>query len=112
MRDAVQLLPERLRLVVVGYFIEERSSQELAAFLGVTESRVSQMRTEALAMLRQGIEAQFNGGESAEPVGIVARRRAEYAEAISGASDWDARISVTTVPAAPAALDLDLFVTA
>jgi RNA polymerase sigma factor for flagellar operon FliA len=111
MRDAVRLLPERLRLVVVGYFIEERTSQELAAFLGVTESRVSQMRTEALAMLRQGIEAQFDGSEPVAPVGVVARRRAEYAEAISGASDWDARISVTTVPAAPAALDLDRFVT-
>ena len=59
MRDAVALLPERHRLVVVGYFLEERSSAELARFLGVTESRVSQMRSEALAMLRDGIEAQY-----------------------------------------------------
>ena len=64
LRDAVALLPERHRMVVVGYFIEEKTSQDLARFLGVTESRVSQMRTEALAMLRQGIEAQYVGEDA------------------------------------------------
>ena len=52
LRDAVHLLPERHRLVIVGYFLEGRTSQELARFLGVTESRVSQLRSEALAMLQ------------------------------------------------------------
>lgn len=94
LRDAVALLPERHRLVVVGYFIEERTSQELARFLGVTESRVSQMRTEALAMLRHGIEAQYEDREEGEePKGIVARRRERYAAAISSASEWGERIS-------------------
>ena len=111
LRDAVSLLPERHRMVVVGYFIEERTSQDLARFLGVTESRVSQMRTEALAMLRQGIEAQYVAEDEREvPEGLVARRRAQYADAISSASGWDDRISVTSSPASPAALDLDLLV--
>lgn len=102
LRDAVSLLPERHRLVVVGYFIEERSSGDLARFLGVTESRVSQMRTEALAMLRQGIEAQYvSSDEREEPDGLVARRRARYAEAISSASGWEDRISAAA-PTAPA----------
>ncbi len=113
LRDAVSLLPERHRLVVVGYFIEERTSQDLARFLGVTESRVSQMRTEALAMLRQGIEAQYaTDDERVEPEGLVARRRARYAEAISSASGWDDRISMTRAQDGPAALDLDLLVDA
>jgi RNA polymerase sigma factor for flagellar operon FliA len=113
LRDAVSLLPERHRLVVVGYFIEERTSQDLARFLGVTESRVSQMRTEALAMLRQGIEAQYvSDDERVEPEGLVARRRARYAEAISSASGWDDRISMTRTQEGPAALDLDLLVDA
>ncbi|CAN5235896.1 FliA/WhiG family RNA polymerase sigma factor [soil metagenome] len=60
LRDAVHLLPERHRLVVAGYFLEGRKSQELAAFLGVTESRISQLRSEALEMLREGITAQFD----------------------------------------------------
>ena len=59
LRDAVSLLPERHRLVVVGYFLEERTSDDLARFLGVTESRISQMRSEALAMLKDGIERQY-----------------------------------------------------
>jgi len=93
LRDAVHLLPERHRIVVVGYFIEERSSTELAAFMGVTESRVSQMRSEALAMLKDGIEAQYSEGESGD-TGLVARRRAQYASSISSASGWGERISV------------------
>jgi len=42
--DAVLALPERLRAVVIGYFYEERPMLDLAAELGVTESRVSQLR--------------------------------------------------------------------
>ena len=47
LRDAVRLLPERHRLVVVGYFLEGQKSQDLAKLLGVTESRISQLRSEA-----------------------------------------------------------------
>ncbi len=87
LRDAIALLPERHRVIVLGYFIEERTSAELAAFLGVTESRVSQMRTEALAMLRMGIEGQYVATEDREqPEGLVARRRERYVDAIGAAS--------------------------
>jgi RNA polymerase sigma factor for flagellar operon FliA len=95
LRDAVNLLPERHRLVIVGYFLEGRTSQDLARFLGVTESRVSQLRSEALLMLREGIEAQYEGQALADPhqsIGRVARRKATYAQAIAGASDWERRI--------------------
>ena len=94
LRDAVALLPERHRLVVVGYFLEERTSEELARFLGVTESRISQMRSEALAMLKDGIERQYRP-EDDEPVvdmTIVERRRTRYADAIGNARRWDDRI--------------------
>jgi RNA polymerase sigma factor for flagellar operon FliA len=94
LRHAVALLPERHRMIVIGYFIEERTSEELARFLGVTESRVSQMRTEALGMLRQGIEAQYVAPEDRpEPEGLVARRRAQYADAISAAADCPERVT-------------------
>ena len=49
--DAVDALPERLRHVVIGYFFEERSMQDLADELGVSESRISQLRAEALLLL-------------------------------------------------------------
>lgn len=98
LRDAVQLLPERHRIIVVGYFLEERTSSDLARFLGVTESRVSQMRTEALAMLRGGIEAQYDD-DRPEAEGLVARRRARYADAISSASGCGDRISQSAATA-------------
>jgi RNA polymerase sigma factor for flagellar operon FliA len=99
LRDAVTLLPERHRLVIVGYFLEGRTSQELARFLGVTESRVSQLRSEALTMLKDGIEAQYAGPVAAPEasIGRVARRKASYAAAIADASAWQRRLdSVAT----------------
>jgi RNA polymerase sigma factor for flagellar operon FliA len=93
LRDAIHLLPERHRLVVVGYFLEGRTSQDLARFLGVTESRVSQLRSEALLMLKDGIEAQYLPAPVDEPtVGRVARRKATYAAAISNHSPWTSRV--------------------
>src|SRR5215212_3096320 len=58
--DAVLALPERLRVVVIGYFYEERPMLEIAGELGVTESRVSQLRAEALILLRDGLNAHLD----------------------------------------------------
>lgn len=94
LRDGISLLPERHRLVVIGYFLEGRTSQDLARFLGVTASRVSQMRSEALEMLRQGITAQYeDSGEYGDP-GTSADRRARFAGALGHSTDWRERISV------------------
>ncbi len=95
--DAVVALPERLRRVVIGYFFEERPMHELADELGVSESRISQMRAEALALLKDGMNAQL------EPDALpddrrsprVARRKAAYYAAIAANSDYRARISVS-----------------
>ncbi len=95
LRDAVSLLPERQRFVIVGYFLEGRTSQDLARFLGVTESRISQLRSEALQMLREGIEAQYTGKATAQPdagLGRIARRKAGYAAAIAEASGFEHRL--------------------
>ncbi len=94
LRDAIALLPERQRLVIVGYFLQGKTSQELARFLGVTESRVSQMRTEALDALKLGILAQYEGRDDdvEAPVGRQAKRRANYADAIGSRQSWADRI--------------------
>jgi RNA polymerase sigma factor for flagellar operon FliA len=97
LRDAVALLPERHRLVIVGYFLEGRTSQDLARFLGVTESRISQVRSEALAMLREGIEAQYAPTAEEAPAGRVARRKATFAAAIGDASAWRRRLDARGV---------------
>jgi len=84
--DAIQELPERLRTVVTGYFLEERPMSELAVELGVTESRISQLRADALLLLREAL-AKALEPQLAEPVGerpgLGARRRAAYATAVA-----------------------------
>jgi RNA polymerase sigma factor for flagellar operon FliA len=94
-RDALACLPERLRDVVVGYFLEGESSAELAERLGVTESRVSQMRTEALKLMRGGIEAQYTDPTTpTDPDnGRQAYRQAAYAAALAAQSSYGARLS-------------------
>lgn len=92
LRDAVGLLPERQRFVVVGYFLEGRTSEELARFLGVTESRVSQLRSEALRNLKLGIEAQYDVEDREEPTGRVAKRQAAYADALCEETNWKSRL--------------------
>jgi RNA polymerase sigma factor for flagellar operon FliA len=94
LRDAVSALPERLRLVVVGCFFEERSMLDLARELGVTESRVSQMKAEALGLLREGLDATL---ETEAPAtlptsGRVARRKAAYFAAVAGGSSYRDRL--------------------
>lgn len=95
-RDAVHLLPERHRLVIEGYFFGGRTSQELAVELGVSVSRVSQLRSDALEMLREGITAQY--AEPADPPANEpaptrsAQRKEAYASAIAAHSRWKSRL--------------------
>ncbi|CDH44530.1 RNA polymerase sigma factor FliA [Candidatus Contendibacter odensensis] len=55
---AIDHLPERERLVLSLYYNEELHLKEIGAVLGVSESRVSQLHSQALARLR----ARFVGG--------------------------------------------------
>ena len=100
LRDAVAALPERLRLVVVGCFFEERPMLELAKELGVTESRVSQMKAEALGLLREGLDATLDAEAEAEPPvqGRVARRKAAYFAAVAAGSTYRDRLDATPRP--------------
>lgn len=95
LRDAVAALPERLRTVVVGCFFEERPMLELARELGVTESRVSQMKAEALGLLREGLDATLETEEAAvlPGAGRVARRKAAYFAAVAAGSSYRDRLN-------------------
>jgi RNA polymerase sigma factor for flagellar operon FliA len=99
MRDAISLLPERHRLVIIGYFLEGKTSQDLAGFLNVTESRISQLRSESLLMLKEGIEAQYlnDSPEPGDVSGRVARRKATYAKGIGDASNFSARMDLVNL---------------
>jgi RNA polymerase sigma factor FliA len=55
LRDAIGELPERQQLVLSLYYVEELCLREIGEVLGVTESRVSQIRTAAIGALRSSM---------------------------------------------------------
>ncbi|MDQ1726511.1 MAG: polymerase sigma factor FliA, partial [Frankiaceae bacterium] len=69
LHESVDLLPTRLREVIVGYFLEGEASASIAARLGVTESRVSQLRSEAVSLLR----TILRGHDDEMPVSAASR---------------------------------------
>ncbi|RLV48792.1 FliA/WhiG family RNA polymerase sigma factor [Nocardioides mangrovicus] len=85
MVEAVAELPERLRVVVEQYFLAERPMADIAAELGVTESRVSQMRGEALVLLRgalhRALDPELAPAETG--TGCAVRRRESYYAAVA-----------------------------
>jgi RNA polymerase sigma factor for flagellar operon FliA len=94
--DAVELLPERLRMVVRKYYFEGCTMPQIAEALGVDKSRVSQLHAEAIDLLRDGLDSQLdpeNVAPSARPSGIVARRRARYRSAVASHSTYRTRLS-------------------
>jgi RNA polymerase sigma factor for flagellar operon FliA len=95
---AVANLPPRLRRVVMGYFFEELPMQTLAAELGVTDSRISQMRGEAVALIRDAIDAQLDppGPTNLPEAPRVTKRRAAYRQAVATHTDFRTRLEPAT----------------
>jgi RNA polymerase sigma factor for flagellar operon FliA len=98
LQDAVAQLPERLRTVIEGCFYDERPMAEIAEKLGVTESRVSQMRAEALALLKDAVNAALEPAmvtPHARPHGCAARRRDAYFAAVAAHRSFATRLAPT-----------------
>jgi RNA polymerase sigma factor FliA len=99
LHHAIEALPERLKRVVTAYFFEERPMLDIAEDLGVTESRVSQLRAEALTLLRDGmnnhLDPELVTGPN-RPDGCVARRREAYYAQIAAQGDLASRLRLTT----------------
>jgi RNA polymerase sigma factor for flagellar operon FliA len=90
LRDAIAELPERARHVVIGYYLENRQLTELADELGVTQSRASQLRAEALDLLHEALTRLLTDDSrvpkmpaAADPDGVRARRREAYVQAVA-----------------------------
>jgi RNA polymerase sigma factor for flagellar operon FliA len=97
---AVKSLPERMRYIVEQVYFHDRSVGELATELGLTHSAVSQQRSEAIRLMRDGLETHYT--ESAVPQLDVqpklgSARRAAYLARLAETST--ARMAS---PAAPA----------
>jgi RNA polymerase sigma factor for flagellar operon FliA len=86
LREAIVELPERLQKVVREYFFEERPMADIAADLGVTDSRISQMRAEALILLRDALNHALEPTlvkPAGKTGGVAQRRREAYFAAVA-----------------------------
>ena len=53
MADAIGRLPEREKLVIGLYYNEDLTMKEVGGVLGLTESRVSQLHSQAMLRLKR-----------------------------------------------------------
>jgi RNA polymerase sigma factor for flagellar operon FliA len=109
LHQAVQALPERLRLVVTASFLQEQPLSDVAAQLGVTESRISQLRTEALRLLREGLNSSLEPELLTSPTsrpkkGCLQRRRTEYFARVAEQGNLRTRLALTDTHGVPIAV--------
>ncbi|TYL45398.1 sigma-70 family RNA polymerase sigma factor [Nocardioides sp. BGMRC 2183] len=86
LQAAIAALPERLRKVVEDYFFAERPMADIADELGVTYSRISQMRAEAVTLLRDGMNHALDPAlvrPAGRTGGVAHRRRQAYFAAVA-----------------------------
>ncbi|WP_372698485.1 sigma-70 family RNA polymerase sigma factor [Arthrobacter sp. JSM 101049] len=81
-RAAVEVLPEKMRHIVQRIYFDGSTVKEVAAELGITHSAVSQQRSEAMRLLRDGMQTHYADSEqikNSEPVSrVAAQRRTNY----------------------------------
>lgn len=96
LRDGVSLLPERHRIVTIGFFFEGRTITELGNLLGVTQSRASQIKDESIKMLRQGLrEVYAESGEPPSQAVAPARtgKQQMFVESVANSRPWRDRLA-------------------
>jgi RNA polymerase sigma factor for flagellar operon FliA len=94
--DAVAALPDRLRAIVVAHFFDGREMQDIAAELGVTASRVSQLCGRAVALLRDGLNAQLDPervSDLDETTSRIGRRKHAYYQLVADSSSVGDRVA-------------------
>jgi RNA polymerase sigma factor FliA len=61
--EAIEVLPEKERIVVSLYYFEGLTMKEVAESLHLTEGRISQLHTQAMGRLRQALNATQGEGD-------------------------------------------------
>jgi len=62
-KEGIKTLPEKQRLVLSLYYFEDLNLKEIGQVLDVTESRVSQLHTQAILKLKAKLRTQFDSHE-------------------------------------------------
>ncbi|MBA1333882.1 MAG: RNA polymerase sigma factor for flagellar operon [Firmicutes bacterium] len=60
LRDAIDKLPEREKLLITLYYYEELTYKEIGRIMGISESRVSQLHTKAVFRLKNNLNRHEN----------------------------------------------------
>src|SRR3954471_7736516 len=98
LHDAIRALPDRLDEVIERNFFGDESLTDIAEDLGVTLSRVSQMRARALTLLHAAISETWEGTTVSADGGVRARNQQRaYLDRLTG------RSSPPAAPEKPAA---------
>lgn len=96
MRTAVKHLPDTQRKVVEAYFFEGRLLRDIAEDLGVTEARVSQIRSEALTAIQAYFSDSYPEVPQVSQNAPGLRRRAAYISQVAERSTWLSRLEAGT----------------
>jgi RNA polymerase sigma factor for flagellar operon FliA len=85
LEDAIRALPDRLDEVIERNFFGDDSLTKIAEDLGVTLSRVSQMRARALILLHAAMSEVWEGQPVAPDGGVRARnQQRQYVDRVAG----------------------------
>jgi RNA polymerase sigma factor FliA len=85
-------LPDDQRDVIVRSFFGGELIRDIAADLGVTEARVSQIRTEGLNAIRAYFSAVFDGVPPLDEAAPGVRRRTSFVEEMTRETTWRSRL--------------------
>lgn len=72
---AIGALPEREKLMMALYYEQDLNLREIGEVMGVTESRVCQLHSQAIARLRTAIVGDGGDGEKEKPLAKARRGR-------------------------------------
>ncbi len=92
MHVAIDKLPELQREVIERYYLKGEMLQTIAASLGVTEARVSQIRAEAVNAMRSYFTTLYDDVEQVPDDAPGRRGRAAYLATVSTHGTWRDRL--------------------
>lgn len=93
MRVLVTRLSQPHREVIERYFFGGELLQDIAESLGVTQSRASQIRSEAVSAMRAWCATVYEGVPEVPEGTPGSRRRATYVSSMTDHSTWDERLA-------------------
>ena len=104
--EAIRNLPPVQATVVSRYYVDGDLLQDIAGDMGLTEARLSQIRSEALVSLRAYFATQYDGVTDDCDEAPGKRARNAYLEKMGATADWRSRVdSASFFDAAVAGLE-------